>query len=263
MRRLKIMSARLDDVIDTFQRVPLNFHSTELRAWLSSQDRRQLPEFLGLSGFTLPTIDHARIRRYRQANDVIHCFENGRFDPKPIVKFIGTAAGNVIVIGPRATIPKSIVVYGRNNVCIIAGDNRWGLELEIRFSSDEGLVFVGLGTTSNGTSIILEGNRRSVVIGDDCMFAAETAILTSDLHCIRDRETGAPLNASKDVLIHPHVWVGQGSMIVKNAVVGAGAIIGAKSLVTGSIASSTVVGGLPARLLRENVEWSRERPVSD
>lgn len=56
-----------------------------------------------------------------------------------------------------------------------------------------------------------------------------------------------------DVTLEPDVWIGTGSVILPNVTVGEGAVVGANSVVTRSVAPYTVVGGVPARKVKDVV----------
>lgn len=51
-----------------------------------------------------------------------------------------------------------------------------------------------------------------------------------------------------------YVWLGQESFIFKGTIIGSGSIIGAKALTTNKVYKSNAsFGGIPAKLLKENV----------
>jgi acetyltransferase-like isoleucine patch superfamily enzyme len=166
---------------------------------------------------------------------------------------------NLLVVGRNARPPRSVHFQGSRNVVVIGDDSPWMLAAEIRMSSDDGVVFFGRGVTSNGSSIVAEGQGARIIIGDDCMFAARTAVRTSDRHAICDIGSGAWLNQPGDVILGPHVWVGEEATILKGVRIGAGAIIGAKALVTRSVPKFSVALGLPARVTKSGVTWQRSR----
>lgn len=47
------------------------------------------------------------------------------------------------------------------------------------------------------------------------------------------------------------VWVGQGAMFYNNITIGDGAIIGTRALVTKDVPPYTIVGGVPAKIIRQ------------
>lgn len=56
-----------------------------------------------------------------------------------------------------------------------------------------------------------------------------------------------------------HVWVGKDSKILKGVTIADNSIIGTSSVVTRSLTlSHSVYGGLPAQLLKTDVDWNRE-----
>jgi len=62
---------------------------------------------------------------------------------------------------------------------------------------------------------------------------------------------------SKDVRLEGNVWVGSRAMILKGVTVGAGAIIAAGAVVTKDVPSHSVVAGIPAKVIRENVAFNK------
>jgi len=91
------------------------------------------------------------------------------------------------------------------------------------------------------------GAANSVVIGDNCMIASNVDITDSDWHDIYNRISPG---VSSPVTIEDNVWIGYGAIICKGVSIGANSVIGAGSVVTGSVPPNTVAAGNPARALK-------------
>ena len=57
-----------------------------------------------------------------------------------------------------------------------------------------------------------------------------------------------------DITIGNGVWIGAGAIITCNVTIGEGAVVAAGAVVTKDVAPYTLVGGIPARILRENLD---------
>jgi acetyltransferase-like isoleucine patch superfamily enzyme len=101
----------------------------------------------------------------------------------------------------------------------------------------------------------LEG--PTVQLGIGCLFADEIVLMTSDFHPVLDAASGARLNTARDITLGDHVWIGLRALILKGATIGANAVIGAGSVVTGEIPAACVAAGNPARVIRRDVTWSQ------
>ena len=92
--------------------------------------------------------------------------------------------------------------------------------------------------------------QDSVRIGADCLVSWEVMIADTDYHSVGDAPVAAP------VVLEDLVWVGARATILKGVTVGEGAVVAAGAVVTADVAPRTLVAGVPARVVREDVTWS-------
>lgn len=151
-----------------------------------------------------------------------------------------------------------ITVLGNNSKILI--DNRCYLnELSIYFEDNSDFVHIGEHTSMDGKIELACIEGTSIIIGKDSMFSRNIHIRTGDAHLILDPK-GDRINYSKNVMIGDHVWVGTGVLITKGCSVGAGSVVGAGAIVTGKeFPKNSIIAGVPAKVIRENVFWKRER----
>ena len=102
------------------------------------------------------------------------------------------------------------------------------------------------------------GTNSKIKIGKDCMFSNTIIVRTSDSHAIIDTETHKRINPAKNVIIGDHVWIAPSTTIMKGANIGSNTIVGSHTLVTKSIPSNVLAVGMPAKVVKEGVTWSRE-----
>lgn len=100
---------------------------------------------------------------------------------------------------------------------------------------------------------------KSIVIGDDCIFSNNIEMHTTDYHSVTD-EKGIRTNHASDITIGNHCWIGLRCLILKGASLPNGTIVGAGSVVTKHFSiENSLVGGSPARCLREPIYWDIHR----
>jgi acetyltransferase-like isoleucine patch superfamily enzyme len=60
---------------------------------------------------------------------------------------------------------------------------------------------------------------------------------------------------TQEVFIGNNVWIGNRAIIMKGVTIDDGAIIAAGSIVTKDVPARCLVAGVPAKVVRENVQW--------
>lgn len=169
-------------------------------------------------------------------------------------------AGNVIKLDPRSVGNTEIMIEDRN----FTGDNYIDIgevgilkRLKIILVGKRARVTIGDGSTFVDT--LLNVSSDGVIeIGEDCMFASRIMINQSDAHHIFDLESHLRVNGTRYVSLGDHVWVGRGARLLPGASIGPGSIVAAEAVTSSSFGSNLVVGGNPARVIREKVIWSRD-----
>ena len=61
--------------------------------------------------------------------------------------------------------------------------------------------------------------------------------------------------ANKEVIIGNKVWLATGAMIMSGVTIGDGAIVAAGAVVTKDVPERSMVAGVPAKVVKENVDW--------
>ncbi|EAQ40278.1 putative acetyltransferase [Dokdonia sp. MED134] len=91
-----------------------------------------------------------------------------------------------------------------------------------------------------------------VEIGDRTLIGYRTLISSANHNIPSNREhIFGSGHTAKKVTIGRDCWIGGNSVIVAGVTIGDGAVVGAGSVVTKDVKPYTVVGGVPAKFLRE------------
>lgn len=164
-------------------------------------------------------------------------------------------SSNTVLAGTK------IEVRGRRSLVFIGQNCRLkGVTIQVR--GNDCLVVIGAGTSwESGAALCDDG--KAILIGDDCMFSNQVILRTSDGHSIWEAGGSRQINTADNVIVEPHVWLGNSSRVSKGTIIGRGTIVGQLSLAAGTLKKHCIYGGIPARLIKEKVEWSRTMAYND
>ncbi|MGE0887131.1 MAG: DapH/DapD/GlmU-related protein [Blastocatellales bacterium] len=117
------------------------------------------------------------------------------------------------------------------------------LHVRIRFP---GNVSIGRHSTIN-YDCLLDGRGAEIVIGDNVNIASEVMIWTQE----HDPDSPAHQTISKPVVIGDYAWIASRAIILPGVTIGEGAVVAAGAVVTKDVPPYAIVGGNPAKFIRE------------
>ena len=90
-----------------------------------------------------------------------------------------------------------------------------------------------------------------VEIGAGATIGRDVVIRSYDGHtiCVDGYRVSEPIKIGK------HVWIGQGATILKGVTIGDGAIVAAGAVVTKDVPAMSIVAGVPAKVVKEDINW--------
>lgn len=131
-----------------------------------------------------------------------------------------------------------------------------GIKSTTRIYGD-GNIIIKEGTYIGTNSYIVAHPKSAVIIiGSNCMISHDVHIRTlqydvNTLHLpIKERKS-----IYANILIGNNVWIGKGVYIKGGVTIGDNVVIGANSVVTKDIESNMIVGGVPARIIRNRLVY--------
>jgi acetyltransferase-like isoleucine patch superfamily enzyme len=141
------------------------------------------------------------------------------------------------------------------------------IQASIVFERGDAQVSIGERTFIGGA---LLGCAECIEIGNDVEIAWGTTIIDHNSHAVAYSERSQDVVNSlygktkdwsnvkrKKITIGDKSWIGFNAIIMKGVSIGEGAIVAAGSVVTKDVPPYTIVGGNPARIIRELTETER------
>lgn len=109
-------------------------------------------------------------------------------------------------------------------------------------------LILGSGYTNNNVEI---NCFKSIEIGENVIISKGVIIRDSDNHILN----GNYDQISMPIIIRDNVWIGIRAIILKGVTIGEGAVVAAGAVVNKDVPAYSLVGGVPAKVLKENIVW--------
>lgn len=93
--------------------------------------------------------------------------------------------------------------------------------------------------------------HEKIEIGENVAISHDVTIMDSDAH----EGLWEGYEKTKPIKIGNHVWIGTRVTILKGVTIGDNAIIAAGSIVTKDVPNNTIVAGVPAKVIKTNINW--------
>ena len=154
---------------------------------------------------------------------------------------------NIVISNIISTIVRTI--REKRNIHLGRDVNFYG---QYSIHAGSGLIIIGDRCSFN-TGLFMDADFKSeITIGNDVNIGPFVAIIPSSHNYSR---TDIPINKQGHtpgkVKICDDVWVGSHVAILKDVVIGEGSIIAAGAVVTRDVEPYSIVGGVPANLIRK------------
>ena len=149
-------------------------------------------------------------------------------------------------VGPLPRVMGRLLVNGAPGIHIGARVRLSGQHVAIELGAAPGgaLIlgddcFVNSGCTNSAVTLVR--------IGNNCAIGNYSLIMDSDFHNLEDHTKPA---VPQPVIIGDNVWIGARVTILKGVTIGDGAVVAAGAVVTRDVPPRTLVGGIPAKVIR-------------
>lgn len=213
------------------------------------------------------------LKKYRIINIIRYKIERGK-------SVFNKRGSNTKIINKGILINIKYDIIGNQNKIII-GENSIVSDTTFHIRGNNHEIFIGAGCFYRGNSLWLEGSDCKIIIGDkttvmdahmfaeepncqivvgkDCMFSNNIIVRTGDSHSIIDTNINERLNPSKSITIGNHVWIASWVRILKGVKINDNSVIAIGSIVTTDIPGNCIAGGVPAKVIKEKINWLREQ----
>tara|TARA_B100001248_G_scaffold39712_1_gene25385 strand:- start:1709 stop:2302 length:594 start_codon:yes stop_codon:yes gene_type:complete len=137
----------------------------------------------------------------------------------------------------------------------LGSDSYFGFNFKL-YASEFSKIKIGFNASFNSNVMINARGKGKIFIGNNVLIGPNV-VLRSSNHSFQTIEKPVIDQGMEygEIIIHDDVWIGSNAVILPNCRIGKGAIVAAGAVVTRNVDSFTVVGGVPARLIKKRINF--------
>jgi len=116
-------------------------------------------------------------------------------------------------------------------------------------------ILIGDNCLINHNNVLQAGKKNAQINIGDYVHTGPNVMMFAYNHVYDDPDIPSKNQCyvEADIVINDDVWIGAGSIVLAGVTIGKGAVVGAGSVVNKDVSPYTVVGGIPAKLLKLRV----------
>jgi maltose O-acetyltransferase len=148
------------------------------------------------------------------------------------------------------SIANNVTISGLTNMSIGTG---FYAESGVRLLTfDKGKIIIGKNVSMNYDCYI-SSSKKTISIGDNVLFGPFVTVINDNHNYKKQQLIREQDPESKDIVIGNDVWIGARAIILAGTIIGDGAIIAAGAVVTKEVEPYTIVGGVPAKKIKDRI----------
>lgn len=151
-----------------------------------------------------------------------------------------------------------LALVGDNNLFSIRASNKTRMLRVFFYIADGCAIEIGRNCfiNNNASFIAKEKSGTRIVVGNDCVIAADCLLRCGDGHTLINEYNGTPLNEPDDIILEDHVWVGVRCVLLKGTYLAENSVVGAMALVNKRFdIPNVLLGGVPAKIIKSGINW--------
>jgi galactoside O-acetyltransferase len=150
--------------------------------------------------------------------------------------------------GAGLRLRRSTVITGHENIVI--GRNFVSMGQLYLYANDGGYVEIGDDCDVN-TNVQIGGASGRIIMGNHIMIAPNVVLRAANHGMARGTPMKRQGTIPGEIRIEDDVWIGSNAVVTADVVLARGTVVGAGAVVTHSTEPFSIVGGVPARKIRE------------
>ena len=166
---------------------------------------------------------------------------------------------NKLIMEKGCMLLNSLVKISGNNNEVVLKANSYVSGAELWVEDNQCTLIIGERTfVGHHSHLACTEDGSRLIIGDDGMISSYVQIRTGDSHSIVDLE-GNRINPAESVEIGNHCWIGEGAKVMKGVTLEGDDVVSTGAIITKSFGKNVLLGGIPAKVIKDNISWDKER----
>jgi len=124
------------------------------------------------------------------------------------------------------------------------------IKAPVIFHGDLDCIIVGHSTSINSYLDIGAAKEAPVKIGNNCTLGSHICLIIDGHNTVWDDQKRRS-HFVKPIIINDKCWIGTRAIILGGITIGEGAVVAAGAVVTKDVEPYTIVGGVPAKVIRK------------